>query len=37
MKKGMVREYNSHGDLKFEGEYINGKRNDKKNIIRIKN
>ena len=27
--KGYIKEYDSHGELKFEGEYLNGKRNGK--------
>ena len=27
--KGFVREYNDDGELLFEGEYLNGKRNGK--------
>ena len=32
--KGFIKEYNDFGELKFEGEYINGERNGKgKDII----
>ena len=27
--KGLIKEYNYHGKLEFEGEYLNGKRNGK--------
>ena len=27
--KGIIKEYNYNGQLKFEGEYINGERNGK--------
>ena len=27
--KGYIKEYNIHGKLEFEGEYLNGERNGK--------